>query len=846
MLAGSSKSCCSASLTLVLMVAFADTRAEPPARSATSSAEAAVRDRSLLRLLKYTRTVPLDQLQSALRHENPEVRRLALQRWSWGATSDLAPGKPLRDSDRQRLFAALQDSDPGVRSMAAQLVGERERQDVSIATRLAEMLRTDSADVRVAAAAALGRSGQTSPEIHSSLSAAAREEGELAAQAIVALLALDSDRGVVALRNADDATRMLVAKSLTVHEITEVKDRAFLLLLSDSRPEIRRQVLENLDLDRASRDVVIWQTLQGLLDPDPAVRGAASSNLHGRFELETPDEFARATRLIMKMPADSPHRDAAWICLKKPVEEQTGSALKFLRDAEQDERLRIELAGILTRCESLSDDDLETEELATEIEQIALDARVPLAIRVAAAETLCGYHLSPRDDLPKSDDEYAEQFRPLFIEGVNANIFLPMRLMALHHMVVASHVDESARRVIDELFQREWDQHRSTRGSARWRGTLLEAAYNSRPKEQDVTPLLSLGLRDADVGIRRFSAGLLRNAVSNRRFVPDETMLLSLLDDEDLETRRTALQVTTERGPKTAAVTTQLLKLLDDSDSALRHETARAWKRLGADVSPVVNRLLERLALAEQSFWNEPHSPQSKMFREGMEILLDVSPEDPRVVAAVLRTLNREDRLTEGLMWLPKLGPAGREALPTLLALLEEPYEGLVIPAANAISYLGPVARPVLPKLRGMLADPESDVAKAVAKSVLRLEPTNTTAQDIVAKTILAEFQMMWCWSAPPAWSCVLSLKKEGLPTLRKVLLTPADSLIGSPLESLLSGWENTGQSREYDFLEPLLREFLEESDSPLGQRFRTSLKRRSKPAQSVPSTPAHESPSKR
>lgn len=831
MLASYSKGRCSACLLLVFAVAALPlVRADPPSDSKQPSADAIVPDRSLTRLLKYAQVVPLDQLRAALRHENPEVRRLALERWHRQELSYGVAEKPPRERDLQPLFAGLNDPSPKVRSTAARLIGEQRQPSLSAAARLAEMLRTDSADVRVVAATALGRIGRHSSEVHAALSVASREEGPLAAQAILALLAWESDRGFVALRRADDAARLLVAKNLNGNEITAMRDRVFLLLLSDSVPEIRRQTLENLHQGSASRDVVIWQMLNCSLDPDPGVRRTAASNLHGRVELETPEEFERATRLILRMPADDPLRESAWWLVKKPIEDEPGPVLSFLRDTDKDERLRIEVAGVLTRCEHLSDDDMDNAKFADEIEQMALDARMPLAIRVAAAETLCGYSLNVRNGFPKSDDEYEEQFRPLFLEGVKANIFQPMRLMALRRVMFASNVDAAAGRVIDDLFQQEFVQPRATRGSALWRAKLFEAMCYSRPKDMDLTPLLSLGVRGADIGVRRVSAGLLRDAVWNRRYVPDEKLLISLLEEADSETRRAALQAMNERGPKSAAVTTRLLKMLDDSDPWLQREAAFAWKRLGVDVAPMMSRLLERLAQVESATEKEPHSSNANTFKEVLGTLLAVSPTDPRVIAVVLRMLSREESLRYGLMCLPKLGPAGHAALPMLLELLEEPYEQLVSLAAEAVGPLGPVARPALPKLRTLLTDPRDEVKEAAARSVLRLDPTDTAAQDIAAQNIIAEFQTMWCYSVPPNWSCVLSLKRDGLPTLRKVLLSPETARFGSPLESLLSEWGNQGPTREADYLEPLLREFLEESDTKLGERFRASLKRRTNP----------------
>lgn len=831
------RSTCCGSLTTILsmpclalvlgVVTPSAGRAEPPTLSKTESSETALVDRSLLRLLRYARVVPVDQLRSALRHENPEVRRLALQRWSPQEIVEAAQAKPPREPDRQPLFAALDDPSPVVRGAAAQLVGNQGTHGESAAPRLAEMVWTDSIGVRTSAARALGRIGLRTPEIHAALSAAAREEGALAAQAIVALLALKSDRGFVALRHADDAARLLVAKSLFSHEITDLRDRVFLQLIADSNPEIRAQALTSLEGHCASRDLVIWQTLQGLHDPDSAVRSRAASLLWHRIELETPDEYARAMQLIVKLPSDSTHRETAWCCFKKPVEEQTGTALKFLRDAEQDERSRIELAGVLTRCMSIADDDLEADELADEIEKMALEKRLPLAIRIAAAETLCGDYLSIRDGFPKTEAEYAAQFRPLFLDGVKANILLPLRLMALHRAVIASREDAAARRVIDEVFQQEFRQRSTTAGNMHWRSALFDAAYRSRPDDADRTSLLSFGVHDSDAGMRSVSARLLKDAVWNRRFSPDEAMLVALLNDADLEIRRAALQAMTERGPKTDGMKSRIFELLDDPDRSLRRDAMLAWKRLGMDLSPILNRQLERLARAESVSGNEPEILESSAFAEEMEALLEVSCEDPRVVAAVLRTLNREEGLNLGLMWLTKLGPAGREAFPTLLALLDEPAEGLVGRAAHAVGFLGPVARPALPKLRGFLTGTEREFARMAAMSVLRLDPADTAAQDIVVKNVIAEFQLMWCYSSPPAWSCVLSLKRDGLPTLRKILLSPETNLVGSPLESLYHHWDVLPSSREYEYLEPLLREFLEDSETGLGIDFRASLKRR-------------------
>ena len=72
-----------------------------------------------------------------------------------------------------------------------------------------------------------------------------------------------------------------------------------------------------------------------------------------------------------------------------------------------------------------------------------------------------------------------------------------------------------------------------------------------------------------------------------------------------------------------------------------------------------------------------------------------------------------------------------------------------------------------------------------------------------------------------------MSLKKDGLPTLRKVSLTTPIDWPNSVFRSLLYHWGEHRVSSEYEYLEPLLRDHLETSDSELGKRFREALKRR-------------------
>ena len=175
---------------------------------------------------------------------------------------------------------------------------------------------------------------------------------------------------------------------------------------------------------------------------------------------------------------------------------------------------------------------------------------------------------------------------------------------------------------------------------------------------------------------------------------------------------------------------------------------------------------------------------------------------------------------------MPKLGPAGQAALPTLMELLDEPFPELANNAAESIGYLGPIARSALPKLRELMDKPEHDGA---ARSVLRLDPTDSKAQDIVARSIDAEhdIRVVCRRGEPSSLSCVMSLKKDGLPTLRKVSLTTPIDWPNSVFRSLLYHWGEHRVSSEYEYLEPLLRDHLETSDSELGKRFREALKRR-------------------
>lgn len=792
--------------------------------------EMAARDRTLKRLLRYGRNVPTDQLRAALKHPDSRIRQSALDRWHWQVIQSATTANSPEFIDRKPLFAALDDSSLDVRRVAARLVGEQKQYGKPAVRRLIEILQTDSAEIRAAAALALGQIDVNSPEIHAALSIASRESGIAAAQAIVSLLMLNSDRGVVALRHADDATRLFVASRLASHEITEQKDRAFLLLLSDFHPETRRQALESLDQDAANPELIKSQTLHCLFDPDPAVQTLAASRMESLFDFDAEgiENYRRIATLISKLPADFPKRISAWSGLKRLLESHAVEALEIASDENEDEQLRIELAGALRLIDNNYSDLDGQEYFATEFERIALANNQSLPIRVAFAATLLRQSIVRRGNYAKSRDELEEQFLPLFMEGVQAELFLPIRLMALHEVLLASRNDKSARRVLEDLFQKEFMQPGAKHGSAHWRAEVFEAHCNWLPEGVAPAPLINLGIHDANTELRRAAVDLLSRSVKEKRFQLDETMLLALLDDTDAAVRRLAIEVAVDHAKKSAAVRLRLLKMLDDSDRSVRREVVTTYKQADADFTPVLDRLFEQLAQAELTASNQLPPKGAITVHEVMETLLSVAHDDTRVVEAVMKALNREETLSSALSWLPKLGPAGQAALPTLVELLDEPFPELANNAAESIGYLGPIARSALPKLRELMNKPEYERA---AVSVLRLDPTDTKAQDIVAKKLVDELRQMGCHGSWPAWSCVMELKSDGLPTLKKISFDTENERVNSLLKRLLLAnllpyWEFRA-SPEYDYLEPLLREHLETSDSQLEKRFREGLKRR-------------------
>ena len=68
------------------------------------------------------------------------------------------------------------------------------------------------------------------------------------------------------------------------------------------------------------------------------------------------------------------------------------------------------------------------------------------------------------------------------------------------------------------------------------------------------------------------------------------------------------------------------------------------------------------------------------------------------------------------------MGLAAGPAIPALVKLLRDPYEGARNNACIALGHIGPAAREALPVLRESLNDPSRDVRRFAAEAIQRIE----------------------------------------------------------------------------------------------------------------------------
>jgi HEAT repeat protein len=185
------------------------------------------------------------------------------------------------------------------------------------------------------------------------------------------------------------------------------------------------------------------------------------------------------------------------------------------------------------------------------------------------------------------------------------------------------------------------------------------------------------------------------------------------------------------RGPRCEAELAGLIKRLGDKDP---------WERLSAAHSL---SLYEKAALpARPALERALSDPNRGVRKQAALALAGLGPDGKAAIPTLLAMLNDKKALLDRMcaaISLGHIGPAAAEAVPPLVGLLEEPSEGLREVAALALARIGPAAKPALPALRKALKDDDPDVRINAALALWHLERDTRTTVPILRQAFRLE-----------------------------------------------------------------------------------------------------------
>jgi HEAT repeat protein len=164
--------------------------------------------------------------------------------------------------------------------------------------------------------------------------------------------------------------------------------------------------------------------------------------------------------------------------------------------------------------------------------------------------------------------------------------------------------------------------------------------------------------------------------------------LMHILQSEWLMNRRHAAETLGKIGPDAKAATATLVEAMIDDDGDLREAAFAALKGIGADSNMVVAALARHL---------DPHEPI--------------------------------DSMTSALKALRRYGPAAKDAIPEIAALLRN--QASFQDAFDTLTEMGSVASPVLPQLVATARDPRARSLEAAKNEIL---PTKAECAKLVVQ----------------------------------------------------------------------------------------------------------------
>jgi tetratricopeptide (TPR) repeat protein len=281
---------------------------------------------------------------------------------------------------------------------------------------------------------------------------------------------------------------------------------------------------------------------------------------------------------------------------------------------------------------------------------------------------------------------------------------------------------------------------------------------------REAVPALAQGLRDSDAKVRYRCVIALRGLWSGAERGPDiEAAVPSLVEllkkkDEDIYTRRRAVDALRILGPGARAALPALNELMRDKKDPIRIEvlfmTVVIERPEPAEVPEVVRQLKDKdakvraeaarrldlfgplakpspeLMAAVPALVEALRDPEAEVRKHCVSVLVNLSFWAERIdmdagVSALIQMLKEADDVVrrEAATALGKVGPGARDAVPALTEALGDRVENVRSSAAYALGKIGRESKDAAPFLIKLLTDSSADVRESAAVALSKVEP---------------------------------------------------------------------------------------------------------------------------
>ncbi|ODT44970.1 MAG: hypothetical protein ABS70_04280 [Nitrospira sp. SCN 59-13] len=277
------------------------------------------------------------------------------------------------------------------------------------------------------------------------------------------------------------------------------------------------------------------------------------------------------------------------------------------------------------------------------------------------------------------------------------------------------------------------------------------------PRARSAVPqLLSQATQDGSQHANTTAATALKwiDLTAARRVM---THFMPRLQDPDVQQRRTACAVIGSLGPIAKPAVPALLSAAHDTDALIRRNALIALASIGLPSSPIGAALLDglhdssslvRQTAVTQFAFTVPLSPDAVTALtpllndsdKGIATLARTALDKPRAgdaahIESLGMMLGHSSARDYALHQLAQLGPAASDALPPVLALLEDDHPLIRYLAAESIGGMGAAAKQALPGLqRHQDADPV--VRAAISEAVSAIESGAVVSAESLTKEL--------------------------------------------------------------------------------------------------------------